>query len=247
MKYLYIFPHPDDESFGPAAAMFQQLAQGHQVHLLTLTRGGATKQRHKLGLSIEQMGEVRYREMLAVEKVLGLSSMTVLNLPDSGLKEMDPRQIENTVKKQIERLQPDIVVSYPVHGISGFHDHLVMHAIIKRLYLQMRDEGARYLQRLAFFTMPDREGPAVESNGLRLKQSSQADIDCVLQLRPVDVAVMKKALDCYKTYQEVIEKIGVIDLIGDKVHFEIYEEEHNPPLKDLTEELPAQQKRYVRA
>lgn len=245
MKYLYIFPHPDDESFGPAAAMFQQQAQGHQIHLLTLTRGGATQQRHKLGLSVEEMGEVRYREMLAVEKVLGLSSMTVLNLPDSGLKEMDPRQIENSIRKHIERLQPDILVSYPVHGISGFHDHLVMHAVIKRLYLQMRDEGAHYLQRLAFFTVPDKEGPAVESKGLRLKQSSRAEIDCVLQLRPQDQEAMKNALDCYVTYQEVIEKIGVLELIGDKVHFEIFEEEHEPPLQDLAQALPVQQKHYV--
>ena len=45
MKFLYIFPHPDDESFGPTAGMFLQLEQGHEVHLLTLTKGGATKER----------------------------------------------------------------------------------------------------------------------------------------------------------------------------------------------------------
>lgn len=246
MKYLYIFPHPDDESFGPVAAMHQQLTQGHAVHLLTLTRGEATSQRHKLGVSIEEMGEIRYREMLEVEKVAGFSSMTVLNLPDSGLKELDPRQIENTIRKHIERLQPDIIVSYPVHGISGFHDHLVMHAVIKRLYLQMRDEGARYLKRLAFFTVPDKEGPAVEAKGMRLKQSSSEDIDCVLQLSEQDQEIMKKALDCYVTYQEVIERTEVVKLIGDKVYFEIFEEEHNPRLNDLTEMLQTEQKSFIK-
>jgi LmbE family N-acetylglucosaminyl deacetylase len=49
MKVLYVFAHPDDESFGPARAMFKQRREGHEVHLLTLTRGGATKQRHKYG------------------------------------------------------------------------------------------------------------------------------------------------------------------------------------------------------
>lgn len=245
MKYLYIFPHPDDESFGPAAAMVQQLEQGHEVHLLTLTRGGATQQRHKLGVSIEEMGEIRYKEMKAVEKVLGLTSMTVLNLPDSGLKEMDPRQIEATVRKHINRLRPDILVSYPVHGVSGFHDHLVMHAVIKRLYLEMRDEGAHSLKRLAFFTVADKEGPAVQTNGIRLKQSSETEIDCTLQLRPQDQEAMKKALDCYVTYQEVIKNMRVVEIIGNKVHFEIFEEEHNPPLKDLTHELPVHQKRHV--
>ena len=243
MKYLYIFPHPDDESFGPAAAMHQQLEQGHEVHLLTLTRGGATTQRHKLGVSVEEMGEIRYKEMLAVEKVLGLTSMEVLDLPDSGLKEMDPREIEGAIKKHIERLKPNILISYPVHGISGFHDHLVMHAVIKRLYVQMKDEGASYLRRLAFFTVPDMEGPAVHAKGkIRLKQSMEHEIDCTLDLRPQDVEVFKKALSCYVTYQEVIDNIGVIDLIGDRVFFEIFGEKHNPPLTDLADKLPAQQK-----
>ena len=46
-----------------------------------------------------------------------------------------------------------MLVSYPVHGISGFHDHLVMHAVAKRVYLDLKDQGATYLKRLAFFTV----------------------------------------------------------------------------------------------
>jgi len=69
MRILYIFPHPDDESFGPAAVIHSQIKNGHEVYLLTLTKGGATQQRHNLGLTVAEIGEVRYREMLAVEKV----------------------------------------------------------------------------------------------------------------------------------------------------------------------------------
>ena len=89
MRILYIYPHPDDESFGPAHVMAKQRREGHEVYLLTLTKGGATKQRFKYNYSIEQMGEVRYQEMLNVAKVLDLTEMTVLDLPDSGLKEME--------------------------------------------------------------------------------------------------------------------------------------------------------------
>jgi LmbE family N-acetylglucosaminyl deacetylase len=55
MRILYIFPHPDDESFGPARAMAAQRRQGHEVYLLMLTRGEATKVRHKFGWTLEQM------------------------------------------------------------------------------------------------------------------------------------------------------------------------------------------------
>src|SRR5688500_7528198 len=114
MKILYIFPHPDDESFGPARAMYKQQREGHEVYLLTLTKGGATKQRHKYGYSVEEMGEARHKEMLDVAKVLKFRGMTVLDLPDSGLKEMDPRDIEKAVKDEIEKIKPDVVVTYAV-------------------------------------------------------------------------------------------------------------------------------------
>ena len=58
MRVLYIFPHPDDESYGPAVAISRQRRQGHEVYLLSLTKGGATKQRFKYGYSVAEMGEV---------------------------------------------------------------------------------------------------------------------------------------------------------------------------------------------
>lgn len=238
MKILYIFPHPDDESFGPAGAIWQQVKNGHDVHLLTLTRGGATQVRHKLNLSIEEMGKIRYNEMQAVQKTLGISTMKILDYEDSGLKEMDPRVLENTMKNHIENIQPNIIVTYPVHGGSGFHDHLVTYATVKRTYLDLKDNGASYLKRLAFFTMPDSGGPSMLPDGWpRLKLSEQNLIDCIVPLNSEDIEKMKDALSCYETYKEMVEKTGVIEKIGNKVHFEIAFETHNPILTDLTQNI----------
>ncbi len=235
MKILYIFPHPDDESFGPAGAMDVQQKQGHQVYLLTLTRGGATKQRFRLGLSVEEMGQVRYQEMLAVDEVLALSGMTILNLPDSGLKHLDPRDIEEVVADHIAQIRPAVVVTYPVHGVSGFHDHLVTHAVVKRVYLEMKAQDASYLKRLAFFTLQDKGDPQFKQGDMfRLKQSVPEEIDCMVKLEEDNRQAIKRALTCYKTYQEVIQNTNVFEEIGDTVLFEIYGEDFTPPLSDLT-------------
>ena len=109
--------------------------------------------RFKLELSIEQMGEVRLKEMLKVKEVLHLSSMKVLDFPDSGLKELDPRILERVVSNHIEEVRPDVVITYPVHSGSRFHDHLVTYAVVKRVYLELKDGKASYLKRLAFFTL----------------------------------------------------------------------------------------------
>jgi N-acetylglucosamine malate deacetylase 2 len=239
MKILYIFPHPDDESFGPAGAIYQQIDNGHEVHSLTLTRGGATQVRFKLELDVEQMGELRLKEMLRVKEVLGLRSMEVLDFPDSGLKELDPRVLEEIVAAHIERVQPHVVVTYPVHGGSGFHDHLVTYAVVKRVFLELRDKGAVYLKRLAFFTMPDdSKKPSIQNDGWpRLKLSEQALIDCTTPLRDQDVQKMKDALLCYESYQEIVHKMGVVEKIGRSVHYEIAFEDFKPALTDITERL----------
>ncbi|MCZ7556290.1 MAG: PIG-L family deacetylase [Bacteroidia bacterium] len=237
MKFLYIFPHPDDESFGPAAAMHAQLAEGHEVHLLTLTRGGATLQRHRLGLSVEEMGEVRLREMLDVERVLGLTSMAVLDYPDNGLKDLDPRILERVVREYIVNVGPDVVVTYAVHGISGFHDHLVTHAVVKRVFVELCEEGAPGLRRLALLTLPDPGGSAFDNGKIRLKNSAPEDIDCEMPLTEADTAAMKAALSCYATYQETIEESGVIEKVGRTLYFEFFAEDCTPPVGKLEEGL----------
>lgn len=237
MKILYIFPHPDDESFGPAAAIHGQLQAGHDVYLLTLTKGGATNQRHRLGLTIEQMGDVRFKEMLCVQQTLQLTWMKVLDLPDGGLQELDPRQLESVISKHIQEIEPHIVVTYPVHGISGFHDHLVTHAIVKRVFLELKDGGANYLKRLAFFTIPDNGEPVFQNGYVRLKNSTEALIDCVVPLEAEAIDMMKRCLDCYETYQETIQKSDVVNKIGDKIYFEIFNENFKPVLSELTDKL----------
>jgi len=234
MKFLYIFPHPDDESFGPALAIARHLREAHEVHLLTLTKGEATKQRFKYNYSKEDMAQVRYKELQCVANVLNLSSLTVWDCPDSQLREMDPRPLEENVKSYIRELNPHIVVTYPVYGVSGFDDHIITHAVVKRAFLDLKDAGADYLKRLAFFTIAQ----TPENAQFNLKASPGQSIDCELATEEVDRYQMRKSLDCYKTYQDVIEKTAVDQDIGEHVNFEIFGEDHEPVLGNLTEQLP---------
>ncbi|MFB6097545.1 MAG: PIG-L family deacetylase, partial [Salinibacter sp.] len=99
--FLYVFPHPDDECFGPAPGIVQQRRDGHEVHLLTLTRGEATSQRDRLGLSKAEMAETRYQEMQDVAEVLDLNSLTVLEYPDGNLSELNPLVLEDEVTEHL--------------------------------------------------------------------------------------------------------------------------------------------------
>lgn len=235
MLVLYIFPHPDDESFGPAPAIAAQIRQGHEVCLLTYTRGGATKVRFELGYDISKMGDVRYLEMVDVSKVLSLSNMEVLDLPDSGLKDMNPLELESITEKHIRKISPDVVVTYPVHGISGFHDHLVTHAVVKRVFCKLRTEWSSAPKRLAFFTLAKSD----KADGkFRLHTSTESEIDCETRLTPDDIQKGAAALECYKTYQETIKEARVLERIGDTVFFEFFQEHFSPYSASIFDSLP---------
>lgn len=233
MKILYIFPHPDDESFGPAPAIAAQKRAGHEVFLLTLTKGEATKQRHRLGINKKEMAVIRFKEIQCVEKVLDLDGMVVRDLPDSGLKEMDPREIEQVIKEHIKQIKPNVLVTYAVHGVSGFEDHLVQHAVTKHVYCQMKEQ-VDYLKRLAFFTHYSEKKVKSKFN---LKSSKLEEIDCFVEASDEDMEKFHRALNCYETYQQVIEDSGVKNAVTGNVPFEFFQENFDPPLDDLTAAL----------
>lgn len=227
---LYVFPHPDDESFGPAPALARQIREGHDVHLLTLTRGEATSQRERLGVSKDEMGRIRYEEMQNVADALGLASLTVLDYPDGTLDALDPRILEATIGAHVRKREPDVLITYAVHGISGHYDHLVGHAAVRRTACALRSRGLSTPARLAFFTIP----ASVEDRPDHLNVSATERIDCMVTFSDEDLERARTALHCYETYRPVIEKHRPLDSVSDGVAFELYGESHDPPLDDLT-------------
>jgi LmbE family N-acetylglucosaminyl deacetylase len=239
MRILYVFPHPDDESFGPARGIAAHVRTGHDVHLLTLTRGGATKERHRFGYSVSQMGAVRAREMECVARELELREMTVLDLPDGGLKDLDPIVLEAAIEERVRSTSPEILVTYPVQGISGFADHIVTHAAVVRVYRRLTSERNTRLRRLAFVALTAEQAER-SSEVHRLFASSDEDIDCVQTVLETDMERFRAALDCYETYREMIERTGVKDLLDRQVAYEFYGERLDPPVGNLCARIPAE-------
>ena len=232
MRFLYIFPHPDDESFGPALAISKQVREGHQVHLLTLTRGEATKERERLGLTLEEMGLVRLREMQCVREVLRLTSMEVLEYPDGGLDGINPLRLEDEVSRRILSIDPDVIVTYPVHGISCHPDHIVTHAIVKGAF----SSAAERRRRLAFFALL----PTDEPEPVPLRTAKPERIGCGVEVADEDIERAHRALACYETYRGIVEERDPIRRTGRTVWFELWRENPKTRLSDLTEGLQTQ-------
>jgi len=110
----------------------------------------------------------------------------------------------------------------------------VTHAAVKRAFVELR-ERVSYLKRLAFYTITEEQ--AKQGTHFHLSGSEPEEIDCVFEVDDIDVENVRHALDCYVTYQETIEKTGIKRRISLQARFESFQEEHNPPLADLSEGL----------
>ncbi len=232
MTLLYVFPHPDDESFGPGPLLARQSREGHDVQVLTLTKGGATAIRHDLGLSIEEMGEVRARETTCAVETLG-ASLTILDLPDGGLAALDPRDVEAPIAEAIDALRPDVVVTYAVHGNSRHPDHLVTHAAAKRVFCEAR-ERAGGPRRLALFTLVRGE---IRDNPVGLVGVPRATLGAEVPFSDADRQRGEAALACYATYADVVETHRPLRQVENGVAFVLFGEHHDPPLASLTADL----------
>jgi len=171
--------------------------------------------------------------MQDVKTTLELAGMRILHLPDGKLKELDPWSVEDVIREEMLRVKPHVVVTFPVHGISGFHDHLVTHAAVTRVYLELRGPGHPWLQRLAFFTVV----AAPANFPWHVNVTKPEEIDCAFDASDADMERFHTALDCYVTYADVIAETKIHDVFGKDVHFEIFREDHKPPLKDLFDGL----------
>ncbi|MEM8559870.1 MAG: PIG-L family deacetylase [Bacteroidota bacterium] len=230
---LYVFPHPDDESFCPGPAIARQAREGHAVHLLTLTQGGATTQRHAYGYTVEEMGAIRARETRDAAATLGCTSATVLDFPDGGLANLDPRDLEAAVRAALDRVQPDVLVTYAAHGNSGHLDHLVTHAVVKRVFCERREDGGRP-RRLALFTLIDDEIIRPPSH---LRGSPREDIGAIVTFTDADRRRGEDALRCYETFQAVVAQHDPLKQVANGVPFALFQEEPDVVLDDLTVEL----------
>ena len=59
-----------------------------------------------------------------------------MDFPDSALETLDPRELEDTVTRVALDVEPQVIISYPPHGISGFIDHLITHEMFADIGLR---------------------------------------------------------------------------------------------------------------
>ena len=102
-RVLCVVAHPDDMEYGGSAAVAELTARGVEVAYLLLTAGEAGIRDR----APAEVGPLRAREQQAACDVVGVSELTILDLPD-GLVEhsIETRRL---IAHEIRRFRPDAV------------------------------------------------------------------------------------------------------------------------------------------
>ncbi len=152
---LALFAHPDDEAFRCGGTLALLAQRGVSVHILAFTRGQAGSCGQPPLCTREDLGAVRTAELQCSCQALGLEPPHVLDYEDGGLSEVDPGEGAAIVAAHIRAFCPQILLTWPLHGLSGHPDHIAVSRWALTAFEQARNSGNNALSALYHLAVPD--------------------------------------------------------------------------------------------
>jgi len=123
---LFIFAHPDDESFSGVGTAMECAARGARTALVTATRGERGKPGDPPICSPEDLPAVREQELRQAVQIAGLDELHILDYRDRELPEVPPDEIRRTLVGHIRRVRPSIVFTFDPNGFNVHPDHVAI-------------------------------------------------------------------------------------------------------------------------
>jgi LmbE family N-acetylglucosaminyl deacetylase len=123
---MAVFAHPDDEAFGTGGTLTKYAAEGHEVHVVTATRGEAGLI-HKPGLTTAaNLPFVREQELRCACDIYGIPPPHFLDYQDGQLAIVNQGQAVGRLVRVIQDLKPDVIITFGPDGIYGHYDHIAV-------------------------------------------------------------------------------------------------------------------------
>lgn len=142
-----IFAHPDDEAFGPAGTLINEVQSGTELHLICFTPGDAgTNPDNAVNL-----GEVREQEWRKAGALIGASSMHLLGYRDGHLDNQimieAANRITAIVRDVVDQAPTDSVIEFmslDLNGYTGHIDHIVAARTACQVFYRFKSDDERF-------------------------------------------------------------------------------------------------------
>jgi LmbE family N-acetylglucosaminyl deacetylase len=205
---LALLAHADDES-AAAPVLARYAREGVQVHFIIAADGGAGSgtgtylTRPDSGPKGAELAAVRVAEARCAAAALGAQPPTLLGFPDGKLGDyLGDRgliyQLTDRIAKEIERLRPDVVVTWGPDGGTGHPDHRIVSSIATQL---QRAGAPGMTERLFYMYLPAEAfrlaNPQRGAPPLLLPEAKYFTVR--VPFAPADLEASLKSMDCHRT------------------------------------------------
>jgi len=133
---MAVFAHPDDETT-VGALLAKYAAEGHDVYLVCITSGQKGKTPFTDIPMGDELGAAREAELRCAAAKLGIHPPILFRYQDQGIS--DPRTLEQVgakLREQIEKLTPDVILTWGPEGVTGHPDHRATSSITTQVFQQ---------------------------------------------------------------------------------------------------------------
>jgi LmbE family N-acetylglucosaminyl deacetylase len=125
-RLLFIYAHPDDESFGAAGIARINADRGAEIAIVTATRGDAGRAGEPPICSREELPARRESELRDAARLLGIGHVRLLDYLDKHLAEAPPDTVRRELVEEVRRHRPQVVVTFDPNGVNQHPDHIAI-------------------------------------------------------------------------------------------------------------------------
>jgi LmbE family N-acetylglucosaminyl deacetylase len=209
---LFIFAHPDDESFYAGGTIAKWIHSGARVVLICATRGqrGSTADL----CTIEDLPSVREAELRAAAQHLGIAEpdLHVLDFEDQRVATAPPNEIRQILVSFLRKEKPDVVVTFDPNGVNQHPDHVAIARFATDAMAAAADprwyqlDGSPHAVKLVLWTSP----VPVFALGEKPELTNEPGIDYLIDITS-HAAAKEAALACHCTQWPGLRRVFFID------------------------------------
>lgn len=208
MKVIFVFAHPDDESFSSGGTIVQLKKNNAVVKLITATKGerGETNGICKK----EDLGTTREKELRLAARVLGIDEIFFLAFKDGTLIDIAKNKLIQEILKILKYEKPDIVITFDKNGGSNHPDHKTISEAARYAFMEYSKLSKK---RVALYhtAIPQSYLAKYRKSGLEYKifgemiGTPDEEITTVVDIK-ITYSQKIKALMHHKTQQKDVER-----------------------------------------
>ena len=192
---LAVFAHPDDETFRCGGLLALLAGRDVQVNILTATRGEAGSCGDPPLCKVDQLAEVREKELRCACAVLGIEPPSFLDYLDGKLAEVDEEEAIAKITTVSRELCPQVLLTWPADGLSGHPDHKT----VSRWTLLAFEEMAKDTEApTALYQMAVPQSVANALSLVELHAIPDAEISVTVDVMPV-WKQKRSAINCHRS------------------------------------------------